>query len=159
MQSRNNEKSDRQDAELLLREMAEDPRIRQMKNYTQHGTVSTYDHCLAVAQMSLKMADRLHIRVDRKNLVRGALLHDYYLYDWHDHGDSLHGYHHPEIAEKLAADEFSLSEKERGIIRSHMWPLTLFHAPCSKEAALVCLADKICSSKETLQGFFKRRHS
>ena len=49
-----------------------------------------------------------------------------------------------------AEQEFDLNETERDIIRSHMWPLTLFHMPKSKEAALVCLADKIC----TLQEFF-----
>ena len=127
-----------------------------MKEFTQHGSVSTYEHCLSVARTSLKLARALHMKVDTSELVRGALLHDYYLYDWHTHGDKLHGYHHPEIAAEQAHQDFTLSEKEKGIIRTHMWPLTLRHVPASKEAALVCAADKLCSSKETIQGAVKR---
>ena len=47
-----------------------------------------------------------------------------------------------------------LTRKEENIIRSHMWPLTFWHYPQSREAVIVCLADKIVSTKETL---FKRK--
>lgn len=145
----------KQEAERLLEEMAQDPKLLQMKRFIQHGSVSTYDHCLSVARMSLKLAGGLRMKVDHKELVRGALLHDYYLYDWHDHGDKLHGYHHPRIAAEKAEADFGISGKEKSIIRTHMWPLTLRHVPASKEAALVCIADKICSTKETVRGFLK----
>lgn len=138
--------------EELLREVALDPLAMRMKQYIQHGHVTTYDHCLSVARMSIRIAEGMHVRVDRKELIWGAFLHDYYLYDWHVHGDHLHGYHHPEIAARNAGEDFRINEKEQSIIRSHMWPLTLFHAPSSREAFIVCLADKICSTKETIEG-------
>ena len=134
----------------LITELAEDGRTLRMKRFIQHSNKSTYDHCMDVARHSFFFAKRLHLRVDEVALVRGAFLHDYYLYDWHDHGDHLHGYHHPDIAVANACRDFQLSEKEAGIIRSHMWPLTLTKVPTSKEAAVVCFVDKVCSLRETL---------
>ena len=139
-------------AERLIREIASDPRARQLRSYIQHGSVTTYDHCISVARLSCRLAEKWHLKVDAACLVRGAFLHDYYLYDWHTRGDHLHGYHHPKIASRRAAEDFGLSSEERHIIESHMWPLTLFHAPASREAMLVCLADKICSVRETGAG-------
>ena len=49
----------------------------------QHGTTSIYRHSLNVAYTSLWMMERWQIRLEPKSLVRGALLHDYFLYDWH----------------------------------------------------------------------------
>lgn len=126
--------------------------VQRMKNYCQHGNVSTFHHCRKVAVYSYWLNKTLHTNAEPASLIRGAFLHDYYLYDWHipDKSHRLHGYHHPQTALRNAEQEFDLNETERDIIRSHMWPLTLFHMPKSKEAALVCLADKIC----TLQEFF-----
>ncbi len=126
--------------------------VQRMKTYCQHGNVSTFHHCRKVAACSYWLDQRLHAMSDPASLIRGAFLHDYYLYDWHvpDKSHRLHGYRHPKTALRNAEQEFDLNEIERDIIRSHMWPLTLFHMPKSKEAALVCLADKIC----TLQEFF-----
>jgi len=141
-----------QEFEKLVAELKEDEQALKMKNFIQHGSVTTYDHCLSVARKSLELARAWRLRVDERALVRAAFLHDFYLYDWHKKGDHLHGYHHPKIASELADLHFHLSKKEKQIIRSHMWPLTLFHAPASKEAAIVCIADKLCSAKETVSG-------
>jgi len=134
----------------LVEELAQDARTKRMKKYIQHSDKSTYDHCMDVARHSYFFAKRLHLQVDEAALVRGAFLHDYYLYDWHTHNDHLHGYHHPAIAVANASRDFVLSPKELGIIRSHMWPLTLTKVPTSKEAAVVCFIDKVCSLRETL---------
>ena len=44
----------------------------------------------------------------------------------------------------------TLNDKERNIIRSHMWPLTITAVPACREAVIVCIADKWCSLVETL---------
>ena len=78
------------------------------------------------------------------------MLHDYYQYDIKKEGLSAykHGTSHPQIAMEKADKDFHLTDKEKNIIRSHMWPLTLGHPPKSKEAILVSLADKDVAAVE-----------
>ncbi|MCR5748276.1 MAG: HD domain-containing protein [Lachnospiraceae bacterium] len=135
---------------ILARPIAGDIRVRQMRNFIQHGRRNTYDHCLSVAYTAFLLNRRLHLNADEEQLVRAALLHDYYLYDWHYKGDKLHGYHHPTIASDNAARDFNLSNTELEMIKSHMWPLTLFHFPTSKGGWLISIADKICSCEEII---------
>jgi len=141
----NKERFDREMTELL-----ENPEIRRMGNYTMHRGNTTLKHVVAVAECSFRMADRLGMEIDEEALARGAVLHDYYLYTFFDTDISgwRHGVGHPETALRNARKLMPLSEKEENIIRSHMWPLTLFHPPRSKEAALVMVADKICAVRE-----------
>lgn len=141
---------DREDFEALIRELSADPRAQKMKEYIQHGTVTTFDHSMDVARTSFSINRKLHLRAPEKELVTAAFLHDYFLYDWHDHGDRLHGYHHPDIAADNAARDFAIGEKEADAIRSHMWPLTITRTPRSRIAWIVTLADKLCSTRETI---------
>ena len=108
-------------------------------------------HCISVAYVSLIIAKKLHIKVDRKALVRGALLHDYFLYDWHEKGGGhkLHGFRHPYSALRNASRDFKLNNIEENVILRHMFPLTPIPPKC-REAWIVCMADKYCSAKETM---------
>ena len=133
-----------------IRTLSEDERILQNKAFISHGNKTTYDHCMDVTRMSYLLSRRLPVCVDEAALIRGAMLHDYYLYDWHKPHGYLHGFFHPGKALKNAERDFDLNAKEKNIIKSHMWPLTLTSLPRSKEAWIVCLADKICATKETL---------
>lgn len=56
----------------------------------QHGKVSVYAHCVSVADTACVLAETLHLRVNERALIRGALLHDYFLYDWHDKANGHH---------------------------------------------------------------------
>ena len=120
----------------------------------QHGTVTVHTHCINVAKYSLMLADKLKIRVRRRELIRGALLHDYFLYDWHDKNHinpfKLHGFFHPGRALKNAIRDFELTEREQDIIRKHMWPMTIIPPKC-REAWIVTAADKWVSLLETLR--------
>ena len=125
-----------------------------LKGFMAHGKITLYTHCVNVARLSLKMSRNRSI--DEKALVRGALLHDFYLYDWHDARIDeplfkMHGFTHPFAACERAKERFKLSEEEQNIIESHMWPLTLFTFPRSREAWIVCMADKIVATGETFK--------
>ncbi len=123
----------------------------QMNKFIQHGGTSCLEHCVAVAYCALLIADRFHIKCDRKSLLRGALLHDYFLYDWHEKDAShrWHGFHHPEKALRNAERDFKLNTIERNIISRHMFPLTPI-PPIYTESILVCIADKLCASYEVI---------
>ena len=120
------------------------------REYKQHGCISCYDHSLAVAFYSLKIANRFRMRCNRESLVKGALLHDFFLYDWHvaDRSHGLHGFTHSRTALHNAAMEFNLDKIEKDIILSHMFPLNLKPPRC-KESWIVWLVDKFCSLAET----------
>ena len=83
-----------------IRELKQEGRLDEEKLAMQHGTTSIYRHSLNVAYTSLWMMERWQIRLEPKSLVRGALLHDYFLYDWHqkDPSHRLHGFRHPKTA-------------------------------------------------------------
>ncbi len=123
------------------------------KEYIQHGNMTVNHHCIDVAKYSLAISRKLRIPCNRRELVRGALLHDYFLYDWHDkyHRDvkNLHGFYHPGIALRNASKEYKLTPRERDIIKKHMWPLTVVPPQC-REAWIVTAADKYCSLLETV---------
>lgn len=122
-----------------------------MDAFVQHAEVSTLEHCISVAYLSLWFGEKLRWRVDRESLVRGALLHDFFLYDWHEKSGrkGLHGFTHPHAALLNAEARFHLNDRERDIIVKHMWPLTPVPPRC-REAFLVGAADKYCSLIETL---------
>ena len=142
------------EVQAMADELEEQGRLGLTRTYIQHGSVTVYDHVCAVARTSLAMADglaRIGIRVDRHSLLRGALLHDYFLYDWHDKDPShrLHGFRHPFFALARAEEDFDLTPRERNIIVRHMFPLVPIPPTC-REAWIVCIADKVCALRETV---------
>jgi uncharacterized protein len=130
--------------------------VMQMKKYTQHGNISTLDHCIKVAETSFIINRRLRAGVDEKSMVTAAILHDFYLYDWHESSKEhrLHGFRHSKTAAENARKYFKVGNKEYKAILSHMWPLNITKLPTSREAWILCIADKYCALKETL---FSRR--
>lgn len=147
---------------ILLKGIADDPNALEMQKFIQHGSVTTYEHCLRVTRIAFWLNIHLHARADEASLVKGAFLHDFYLYDWHNCSNITHwhGFKHARIARYNAETVFNLTEKEKDIIQSHMWPLNPTDIPRSREAALVCMADKMSSSYETvLERKAKRKKS
>lgn len=141
-----------------LRALRGHGRFQLQRRLYQHGTTTVMRHCINVAAASLLLARVLRLRVDKQALIRGALLHDYFLYDWHDPSrkrEGLHGFVHPKTALKNAREDFELSPVEENIIVRHMFPLTP-HPPACREAWLVCAADKYCALQETVRPFFSR---
>lgn len=126
--------------EELIKEYMESPAIRKMDDFMQHGSTTTLEHCKNVAWVSFVINDRLHLNADEKDLIECAMLHDFYLYDWHDGKPErkTHGFDHPYIASENAAKSFEISEKTKSAIKSHMWPLNITEIPKSKEARLLC---------------------
>lgn len=142
-----------------IRELKQEGCLDEEKLAMQHGTTSIYCHSLNVAYTSLWMMERWQIRLEPKSLVRGALLHDYFLYDWHqkDSAHRLHGFRHPKTALGNAQRDYHLNWKEKNIIARHMFPLIPVPPQC-REAWIVCLADKWCALGETVEPMFHVKH-
>jgi len=128
-----------------LNKMKQDSRLLCMEQYPQHGSCNTYKHSVNVATYSFYIAKYFGIDVHEKDLARGAMLHDFYLYNIKESGYSAykHGTGHADIALQNAMKHFELTDIEKDIIYSHMWPLNLFRLPKYKESVIVGAADKI----------------
>ena len=128
------------------------------RQHIQHGSISVYEHCVAVTVKCLSLADTLHVKTDRRSLIRGALLHDYFLYDWHDGGrrHPPHGFTHAKTALANASRDYRLNDIERDMIYCHMFPLNITRIPTCRESVILCIADKIVGTKETLGGYMER---
>ena len=133
----------------LGKEILASDNMKREKRFIQHANVSTYEHSIGVATMSLTLAAIFRVKVDKVSLVRGALLHDFFLYDWHDKTamPKAHAYLHPLIAFDNAKEEFKLNAIEKNIIQAHMFPLSIV-MPKYKESWIVVMADKICAMNE-----------
>ncbi|MGN0205494.1 MAG: HD domain-containing protein [Coprococcus sp.] len=127
--------------------------MQKEKRYMQHGKISVYEHSFKVTCLCLMIAHYLRIRVDHRALIRGALLHDYFLYDWHvpDKSHRLHGFTHAGRALINAEKDYELGEIEKDMIKKHMFPLNPM-LPKYRESLILCIADKICALQETVAG-------
>ena len=96
------------------------------RGFYQHGSVTVYEHSLAVAVMCVRLSRFMRIKTDLRALVRGALLHDYFLYDWHipDPSHRLHAFTHPRRALMNARRDFAIGGTEGNMILSHMFPMS-----------------------------------
>lgn len=138
---------------LILRDYFYDDNVQKMKGYYQHGRVSTFDHVVNVAKVCFYLNRRWNLRLKEKDLVIGAFLHDFYLYDWHSKDNNthrLHGFRHPFFAARNAVKYFHVGPRVADIILTHMWPLTILSFPKTREAFLVSMVDKYCSVHESL---------
>ena len=141
-----------------VRDILEHEEFRKLKDYFHHNS-SIYHHVHDVAYLSYRISKFL--RLDYRSAARGALLHDFFLYDWRNHDvpdlprEKFHGLEHPKIAVANAKKYFSLNDIEEDIIRKHMWLLTLV-PPKYKESYIVSFADKYLSSKEFISEYKKR---
>ena len=65
---------------ILLKGIADDPNALEMQKFIQHGSVTTYEHCMRVTRIAFWLNIHLRANADEASLVKGAFLHDFYLY-------------------------------------------------------------------------------
>lgn len=143
----------------ILFALFENGSLSKEQEIVHHFKTNVFRHSVSVARLSLKIAGIFHAKVNEEDLLLGALLHDYFLYDWHDKGShhGLHGYTHAKLAAENAKKDYCINNKVYNIIYSHMFPLNLTHIPKCKEAWIVSIADKIVAVKEqseVIKSFF-----
>ena len=55
------------------RKILANEKVQQMKQYVQHGDVSTYEHCLMVCLYAYMYAKRLKLKINIEALVKGCI--------------------------------------------------------------------------------------
>lgn len=134
----------------IIKDIIETDKYLKNKEFFQHKNTTVYDHQIKVAYECYKYLKEKNLKDD--DLIIAALLHDYFLYDWHDikkyPRKRLHGFHHPKTAANNALRDFNISKRAYKMIRTHMFPLTLFHIPTSKSAWILSKMDKRCTISE-----------
>ena len=134
----------------IVKDILANKEYRKLRNFYHHST-TIYEHVQYVSFLSYRMAKAMGL--DYRSTARGAMLHDFFLYDWHTHDlpdlakDKNHGIAHPKIALENARRNFILNRVEEDIIVKHMWPLTII-PPRYLESYIVTFADKVCASRE-----------
>ena len=123
--------TERERLSAILEQYDHHPKVQEMREFIQHGDVTTYQHCKNVVVVSCWINHRFHLGADETTLAVGAFLHDFYLYDWHKQG-SFHGLRH-------------LFE-----MHGFSHPGSFRHIPTCREAVIVCLADKYCAIVESM---------
>ena len=116
-----------------------------------HRGSNCYEHCFKVAKLAIKRSIRLRRKnINLETVLIGAILHDYYLYDWRKDHSKLkgHGKKHQYIASSNATRDFDISLEVKKVIESHMWPLNIKEYPKSYEAKIVSLSDKAVTIRE-----------
>lgn len=126
-----------------------------LNNYRHHNT-TRLNHLYNVAVYSYWIGKKLNLfcDIDFESLLAGALLHDFYFVKQKEENVATYWITHCELAEENATKYFDISEKEKNIILSHMFPLAK-HLPRSKEAWIVSFADKWSA---LLERFFNKNY-
>ena len=138
------------------------PKFQQLRGFQHHGADnSVYDHSVAVAGAAYAIARRMRLSGDETaSVLRAALLHDFFGYDWHGERFRrylrrysgikrvmrMHAFVHGHIAAGRARQVFGLTERECEAIARHMFPLAAM--PRTRIAWIVTLADKAVASRE-----------
>ena len=133
----------------IIKDITENSNVSALKDHIQHINSSRYAHCKEVAFYTFLICKKLNL--DYISAARGAMLHDFYFYDWRnkhvEEQKKFHLFRHPRIALENALDIFKLNDLEKDIIAKHMWPLTI-SLPRFAESYIVTFVDKYCATKE-----------
>lgn len=140
----------------IINDITNNDEYLKIKNYSHHG-VSRLDHCYKVSYYSYKISKFLGL--DYRQTARAGLLHDFYLNNNINSKDKFKSlFTHANDALKNAEDNFFLSEKEKNIISSHMFPLLPFQVPKYCESWVITMVDKvvaICEFSKTYEKKFE----
>lgn len=140
--------------DLIINDLINNETVLEMKNYLQHCNTSCFEHCYNTAYICYVIAKKFNL--DYKSAIRGAMLHDLFLYDWRipkkDRDiKSFHAFVHGKIALDNASKIFDLNYTEKDMILHHMWPVTVI-PPKTKEGFLLTFADKYSATIEIKNG-------
>jgi len=136
----------------IVSDIINNQEFQKLRQCVHHRGLSRFEHCIHVSYSCFKNKESFGYKY-RKDMIRGALLHDFFLYDYRKEKSLkkhlLHGFFHPGVSLKMSEEHFKLSVIEKDVIRKHMFPLTFF-MPKYKATWYVVFYDKLWAVKELL---------
>ena len=116
-----------------------------------HHCSNRYDHCKRVAYYTYLVTKKL--KLSYEEATRAALLHDFFLVDnkditFKDKVGTL--VNHPKYALAFSEKYFNLTDKEKDIIVTHMFPIAPTRIPKYLESWIVNIIDDYVAIKEEI---------
>ena len=136
----------------IVKDILENEEFNKLKSIKHHDT-NRYDHSLRVSYYSYLITKDLGLNY--KSVARAALLHDFFLEENYKEKiskrlDTL--LKHPKFALETASKYYDLSDLEKDIIVSHMYPVTL-NPPKYLESWIVDFVDDVVALYEKYDSF------
>jgi len=130
----------------LVKTILTNEEFLKLKKCEHHGT-NRFDHSLKVSYNAYKFAKKHNL--DYKEVAVGGLLHDFFFKENYGAKERLQSaVSHPYLALENASSKFGVNDKEKDIIKTHMFPLNISDVPRYKESWLVSLYDKRAAINE-----------
>ncbi len=138
----------------IVNNILENSEFNKLGNIKHHNT-SRLNHCLKVSYRSYKVAKAL--KLNYTSVARAGLLHDFYeeeIRNCKNIKDKILIFttKHPKNAVRKASEYFELSEMEKDIIKTHMFPVD-YKIPKYAESWVVNAVDKCLSIGEVSKRF------
>lgn len=130
----------------IVSDILDNNKFKKTINYRHHG-MTRFDHSLKVSYYSYLIAKK--IRLDYMAVARAGLLHDFFINeDMSAKKQKLSMFFHPYYSLDNADKYFNLSEMEKDIIITHMFPTLPHKIPKFLESWLVSIVDKVVAVYE-----------
>lgn len=131
---------------ILINDILNNEDFMKINEIEHHGT-TRLAHSLRVSYYSYYIAKKM--KLNYIDVARAGLLHDFFMsYEDRTKKEKFFStFTHPKYALINATNSFKLNNREKNIIRSHMFPLNL-SIPKYAESWLVSLVDKCVATYE-----------
>ena len=136
----------------IVSEILKNREFNKLKDFTHHKT-TRMEHSKRVAYLSYRICKKLDL--DYVSAARGGMLHDFFLNKYNTKNSRKLLISHPSIALNNAKKHFVLSDKEKNIIKCHMFPVSISVFPKYRESVVVSLVDKVMWFYEKVTGYSK----
>lgn len=138
---------------FIIDDILNNDKFKSIKNYRHHG-MNRLDHSLRVSYYSYLIAKKL--KLSSIEVARAGLLHDFFVNeDLTEKKQKLSMFFHPYASLDNASKYFDLTDKEKDIIITHMFPSLPHKVPKYIESWLVSLVDKAVATYEFYYSYAK----
>ena len=130
----------------IVDKIINDNEFKKIDNCTHHG-ISRFDHSCRVSYYSYKLTKALGLNY--KEVARAGLLHDFFLNENKTQKEKIKSmFAHSKKSLANSEKLFYLSDLEKDIIYTHMFPLNISRVPKYMESWIVSGVDKAVAAYE-----------